>query len=70
MLYDQTEQGGILRILTLIDEYTKECTTNMNREEFANLIRQLEDYRIAHQHTYSELADLLGCASGDVAKVD
>jgi excisionase family DNA binding protein len=32
----------------------------MNREEFANLIRQLEDYRIAHQHTYSELADLLG----------
>jgi len=42
----------------------------MNREELANLIRQLEDYRIAHQHTYSELADLLGCASGDVAKVD
>jgi transcriptional regulator with XRE-family HTH domain len=32
----------------------------MNREELANLIRQLEDYRIAHQHTYSELADLLG----------
>jgi hypothetical protein len=32
----------------------------MNREVFANLIRQLEDYRIAHQHTYSELADLLG----------
>jgi len=32
----------------------------MNREEFVNLIRQLEDYRIAHQHTYSELADLLG----------
>ena len=25
MLYDQTEQGGILRILTLIDEHTKEC---------------------------------------------
>ena len=33
---------------------------HMNREEFANLIRQLEEYRIAHQHTYSELADLLG----------
>ena len=32
----------------------------MNREVFANLIRQLEDYRIAHQHTYSELADRLG----------
>jgi plasmid maintenance system antidote protein VapI len=32
----------------------------MNREEFANLIRQLEEYRIVHQHTYSELADLLG----------
>jgi len=32
----------------------------MIREEFANLIRQLEQYRIAHQHTYSELADLLG----------
>ena len=32
----------------------------MNREEFANLIRQLEEYRIAHQYTYSELADLLG----------
>ena len=28
--------------------------------EFTNLIRQLEDYRIAHQQTYSELADLLG----------
>ena len=25
MLYDQTEQGRCLRILTLIDEYTKEC---------------------------------------------
>jgi transposase InsO family protein len=25
LLYDQTEQGGSLRILTLIDEYTKEC---------------------------------------------
>jgi excisionase family DNA binding protein len=32
----------------------------MNREEFTKLIRQLEHYRIAHQHTYSELADLLG----------
>jgi excisionase family DNA binding protein len=32
----------------------------MIREEFAKLIRQLEQYRIAHQHTYSELADLLG----------
>ena len=31
-----------------------------NYKQFANLIRQLEDYRIAHQHTYSELADLLG----------
>ena len=27
MLYDQTEQGRTLRILTLIDEYTKECLT-------------------------------------------
>jgi putative transposase len=25
LLYDQTEQGRSLRILTLIDEYTKEC---------------------------------------------
>src|SRR5258708_8575929 len=27
LLYDQTEQGRTLRILTLIDEYTKECLT-------------------------------------------
>jgi len=27
LLYDQTEQGRTLRILTLIDEHTKECLT-------------------------------------------
>src|SRR5260221_8786247 len=27
LLYDQTDQGRTLRILTLIDEYTKECLT-------------------------------------------
>src|SRR5437870_9156105 len=27
LLYDHTEQGRTLRILTLIDEYTKECLT-------------------------------------------
>jgi DNA-binding XRE family transcriptional regulator len=40
----------------------------MNQEEFANLIRQLEDYRIAHQHTYSELAELLGVPRATLLK--
>jgi hypothetical protein len=48
------------RCTGLVSHEQWSTTTNMNREEFANLILQLEDYRIAHQHTYSELADLLG----------
>jgi DNA-binding transcriptional regulator YiaG len=32
----------------------------MNREEFAKLIRALQEYRARYQHSYSELANLLG----------